>query len=62
MERIKKIIGYFTRTEWALWISSMALIVLFFILSPVKDYFSLTSSLIYGGLCTDFVAQESLRQ
>ena len=43
---IKKILGYFTKTEWALWLSSMALISIFFLLSPEKDYFALLSSLV----------------
>ena len=43
---IKRILNYFTKTEWALWLSSMALITIFFLLSPEKDYFSLLSSLV----------------
>lgn len=43
---MKRILKYFTRLEWALWLSSMALIIIFFALSPNKDYFSLASSLI----------------
>lgn len=43
---IKKILGYFTKTEWTLWLSSMALISIFFLLSPEKDYFALLSSLV----------------
>lgn len=43
---IKRILNYFTKTEWALWLSSMALITIFFLLSPGKDYFSLLSSLV----------------
>jgi len=43
---MKRILTYFTKLEWALWLSSMALIIIFFALSPNKDYFSLASSLI----------------
>ena len=43
---MKRILKYFTRLEWALWLSSMALIIIVFALSPNKDYFSLASSLI----------------
>jgi len=46
MERIKRILNYFSKTEWTLWLSSIVLVIVSFIFSPVKDYFSLCSSLI----------------
>ena len=42
----KKILTYFTKTEWSLWLSSMALVILSFAVSPIRDYFSLLSSLV----------------
>ncbi len=46
MDRLKKIFRYFSTTEWVLWLSSMTIILLLFVISPEKDYFSLASSLI----------------
>ena len=43
---MKKILTYFTKAEWALWLSSLGLIIISFILSPMKEYLSLVSSLI----------------
>lgn len=43
---MKRILNYFTRLEWALWLLSMAMIILFFALSPERDYLSLASSLV----------------
>lgn len=43
---MKKILTYFTKAEWALWLSSLGLIIISFILSPMKEYLSLFSSLI----------------
>ena len=43
---MKKLITYFTKFEWALWLSSMGLIIISFILSPDKDYLSFISSLV----------------
>ena len=43
---MKKILRYFTKTEWALWLTSLALIIISFIFSPTKDYLSFISSLI----------------
>ena len=46
MDKLKRVITYFTRLEWTIWLSSMVLIVVSFIFTPEKDYFSLASSLI----------------
>lgn len=43
---MKKLFAYFTKTEWALWLSSMTLIIFSLVFSPNKDYFSFASSLI----------------
>ncbi|MBQ8302993.1 MAG: nicotinamide mononucleotide transporter [Clostridia bacterium] len=43
---MKKLLNYFTKTEWALWLSSMIIIIIAFLLSPEKDALSVTSSLI----------------
>ncbi len=43
---MKKLLNYFTKTEWALWLSSMAITIIAFLLSPEKDALSVTSSLI----------------
>ena len=43
---MKKLLNYFTKTEWALWLSSMAITFIAFLLSPEKDALSVTSSLI----------------
>lgn len=43
---MKRILNYFTKTEWALLLSSMALIIAVFIFSKEKDYLSFVSSLI----------------
>ena len=43
---MKRILNYFTKAEWALWLSSLGLIIISFIFSPMKDYMSLISSLI----------------
>lgn len=43
---MKKYINYFTRAEWILWLTSMALIVISFLFSPEKDWLSVSSSLI----------------
>jgi nicotinamide mononucleotide transporter PnuC len=43
---MKKLITYFTKTEWTIWLSSIGLIIISFILSPNKDYLSFISSLV----------------
>jgi nicotinamide mononucleotide transporter PnuC len=43
---MNKLIKYFTKTEWAIWLSSIGLIVVSFIFSPNKDYLSFISSLV----------------
>lgn len=43
---MKKILRYFTKGEWALWLTSLTLIIISFIFSPTKDYLSFISSLI----------------
>lgn len=43
---MKKILTYFTKAEWVLWLFSLGLIIISFIFSPIKDYLSLVSSLI----------------
>lgn len=43
---MKKILSYFTKTEWAIWLISLCLITLSFVCSPIKDYLSFISSLI----------------
>ena len=43
---MKKILTYFTKFEWFLWLSSIAVIVASFILSPEKSILSFISSLI----------------
>jgi nicotinamide mononucleotide transporter PnuC len=44
--KFKKILSYFTATEWVLWLSSMLLILIAFFLSTEKDFLSVISSLI----------------
>ncbi len=46
MTRIKRLLSYFSRVEWTIWLSSIMLIIISFILSPAKDIFSLISSLV----------------
>ncbi len=46
MKKLQKLLCYFTPVEWTIWLSSMLLIALSFLLSPEKDVFSLISSLI----------------
>ena len=43
---MKKLITYFTKTEWTIWLSSIGLIIISFIFSPDKDYLSFISSLV----------------
>ena len=43
---MNKLIKYFTKTEWAIWLSSIGLIIVSFIFSPTKDYLSFVSSLV----------------
>lgn len=43
---MKKLFKYFTKAEWILWISSLTVITISFIFSPIKDYLSFLSSLI----------------
>ncbi len=43
---MKKLLSYFTKTEWAIWLSSLCLVTIFFIISPQKDYLSFVSSLV----------------
>ncbi len=43
---MKKALRYFTKTEWALWLSSMALILICFILFDREGYMTLAASLI----------------
>ena len=43
---MKKLIKYFTRTEWTLWMSSMGAIMLAFLFSPENDFLSVISSLL----------------
>ena len=43
---MKKLLKYFTKAEWILWISSLTVITISFIFSPIKDYLSFLSSLI----------------
>ncbi len=43
---MKKLIAYFTKTEWTLWLSSMGVIMLAFLFSPEKDFLSVISSLL----------------
>ena len=43
---MKKILRYFTKGEWALWLTSLTLIIISFVFSPTKDYLSFISSLI----------------
>lgn len=44
--KIRKILNYFTATEWILWLSSMILVFVSFLLSPEKDALSVISSII----------------
>lgn len=46
MTRIKRLFSYFSGVEWTIWLSSIALILLSYLLSPAKDLFSLISSLV----------------
>lgn len=44
--KFDRLIKYFTNGEWALWLSSVLLVILSFTISPEKDVLSLISSLI----------------
>lgn len=43
---MKKLFKYFAKAEWILWISSLTVITISFIFSPIKDYLSFLSSLV----------------
>ena len=46
MNKIKRILAYFTPFEWTLWISSVVLIIASYVFSSDGDYLSFASSLI----------------
>lgn len=43
---MKKLLNYFSRTELLLWLGSIALIILFFVIFDRKDFLSLSASLL----------------
>ena len=54
--KLRNPFSFLTKFELFLWISSLLVVLLFFILSPVSDYLTLTASLI-GATSLIFIAK-----
>jgi len=46
MRNLKKILTYFTKLEWGIWISSVVLILLSFVIFDRENYMTLGASLL----------------